>query len=123
MRLRPRIRQGRCYELSYRFLLWDDRFATSWDLVLREIISPIGDGKPIGYAWLIRDQGVFDSNSDTERSWNNYSAKYKAKPFVRYSRTQAIALGTRLGHYGPWDEWVDVTHLGPKCKGRGVAKV
>jgi hypothetical protein len=102
MKLRPRFRQGRCYELAWRFLVHDSRFVSSWDLVHGEITSPIGDGEPIGHAWLISQKRVYDPVSDSEWICSDYLAKYGAKPHERYSRTNAMEIGAKLGHYGPW---------------------
>jgi hypothetical protein len=54
VRLRPKYREGRCYELAYKHLERDERFsADTWSLVHGMVISP-GDlnDQPLGHAWL-----------------------------------------------------------------------
>jgi hypothetical protein len=58
----------------------------------------------MGHAWLASEQHVYDTNSNEVWSWKDYSAKYKAKVLVRYNRAQAIDVGTRHRHCGPWEE-------------------
>ena len=103
MKLRPRFRQGRCYELAWRFLVHDSRFVSSWDLVHGEITSPIGDGEPIGHAWLISQKRVYDPVSDSEWICSDYLAKYGAKPHEDIAaltpwRSEQSLVTTDLGH-------------------------
>ena len=100
-RFRPRRRQGRCYELAWKYLMWDDRFA-DWSLVHGEIISPIGDDKPMGHAWLALGDLVYDPVHAMQFNALAYTAKYAAVAIARYTRRDALGLGEETGHFGPW---------------------
>ena len=101
MRPRPRYRRGRCYELAWRCLAYDERFAL-WDLVHGEIVSPIGNGDRIGHAWLANDQQVYDPVSNHVFDWSDYLKKYKARAIARYRAHDAMLVSGQHHHYGPW---------------------
>ena len=100
MKLKPRYRQGRCYELAWKYQSRDDRFA-EWTLVHGEIISP-GDGKLIPHAWLKHRDKIYDPVHDETFDAEVYLAKYMAKPIASYSREAATKAAVDNGHFGPW---------------------
>jgi hypothetical protein len=68
MKLRPRNRQKRCYELSCLYLWSDERYNDgSWSLVQGEITSI--PGWTVGHAWLLSNAGrVYDPSRNQEYS-------------------------------------------------------
>jgi hypothetical protein len=103
-RLKPKYRQGRCYELAYKHLERDDRFTDrNWTLVHGEVISPAEfNGQPLGHAWLQRGGRIYDPVFDREFDSLTYFAKYKANAIAAYTRAEAVRLAVAHGHYGPW---------------------
>ena len=102
-RLRPKYRSGRCYELAWRYLIFDERFADGgWLLVHGEIVSPIGSGLPIQHAWLSGPKGVFDPVSNRYFDSAEYETRYSARENTTYAREEARKVGLDAGHYGPW---------------------
>jgi hypothetical protein len=79
----------------------DDRFA-DWSLVHGEIVSPIGNGQPMGHAWLQHDGVTYDPVPDLMLPAADYIAKYKAAAITSYSPEEAALVGARSGHFGPW---------------------
>jgi hypothetical protein len=100
-RLRPKYRQGRCYELAWRYQAIDERYA-DWTLVHGEIVSPIGDGEPMGHAWLQQSDTIHDPVSDGKFGLQDYMTKYKAQVIACYSQREAAQIAVQNGHYGPW---------------------
>ena len=112
-RIRPRYRQGRCYELSWRYLLFDERFE-DWALVHGTVVSPIGNGDAIGHAWLkcARDGTIYDPVLDLVMGATEYAAKYRAIEVACYNRIKAAAAAlAEKATYGPWR--ADVPPQGP----------
>jgi len=103
MMLRPRKREKRCYELSWRYLVYDDRYNdSSWSLVHGEVTSN-KSGVPHGHAWLVDGQGrVYDPVLNKKYSCKDYAAKFDASPLATYSLHEAASCGSDLRHYGPW---------------------
>jgi hypothetical protein len=103
MKLKPRNRQKRCYELAYRYLCWDDRYNDGcWSLVQGEMISKV-TGLPYGHAWLMSDSSrVYDPVHNKEYSKADYAAEFNAIPLMTYSLKEALRTGAEQGHYGPW---------------------
>jgi hypothetical protein len=103
MKLRPRKREKRCYELSWRYLMEDERYKDgSWSLVQGELTSPL-TGCPFGHAWLISDQDrVYDPVHDKEYCVADYQAEFSAVALTTYSRKEAAIVGAKHGHFGPW---------------------
>ena len=101
MKIRPRNRQRRCYELTYLYICTDERYDDgSWSLVQGEItISRV----PFGHAWLVSDDGrVYDPVHNKTYTVADYEAKFKANSLKTYSQKEASRTGAELGHYGPW---------------------
>lgn len=117
MRLLPRDREGRCYELAWKYQANDHRFV-SWDLVHGEIVE---DGLVLGHAWLVFGQQVYDPILDQEFSAADYLAKFKAKPIRRYARVDALRIGPQHLHFGPWDPW-DLTSASRSQDSRSATK-
>jgi hypothetical protein len=105
MTLRPRNREKRCYELSWRYLVHDERYNDgTWSLVQGEVTSAIS-GVPHGHAWLISDHGrIYDPVHNKEYACKDYAADFDAIPLMTYSLQEALHLGAHHGHYGPWIE-------------------
>jgi hypothetical protein len=103
MRLRPKDRQKRCYELSWRYLCTDERYNDgSWSLVHGEITSTVS-GVPYGHAWLISNTGrVYDPVHNKEYSSADYAMEFNAIKLNTYSLKEALRIGAERGHYGPW---------------------
>jgi hypothetical protein len=101
-RLRPRYRQGRCYELAFKFQSRDDRFV-GWKLVHGEIVRP-GDGKSMGHAWLESAGKIYDPVFDKTYEIESYMTKFQAKAIASYSQSEAIetAMKFERPHFGPW---------------------
>lgn len=98
-----RRRAGRCYELSWKYQMDDERFA-GWSLVQGEIVFPIGNGQSMGHAWLQHDGVIYDPVPDLTLPAADYIAKYKANAITSYSPEEAALIGARSGHFGPWQE-------------------
>jgi hypothetical protein len=119
MTLRPRNRAKRCFELSFRYLLFDERYNDgSWSLVHGRIACLVNAaGKPCewcGHAWLINKQGlVYDPVYDVQDPWKKYVKNIGgAAPWVTYSQKEASAMACEHLHYGPWDVrlWSNTKH-------------
>ena len=106
-RLRPKRRQHRCYELAWRYLAYDDRFA-EWTLVHGAISSRI-DCDPIGHAWLQKDDTIYDPVTNRKSDLLDWVAENGAKAICSYSHAEAMRIGGESGHYGPWHN-VQVRH-------------
>ena len=94
-KLLPRIRRGRCYELSGRYLMGD----SSWLLV-----HGTGRGRTgrIGHAWLMRDDTVYDPVLNQSFERNEYLARFDVEPRATYTATEAAQHILANGHWGPW---------------------
>lgn len=105
MKLRPRNRQRRCYELSWRFLVCDERYNDgSWSLVQGEVTSDI-TGVPYGHAWLVGDNGrVYDPVRNKTYNCEQYAVEFDANQLATYSLEEAMRVGSDHRHYGPWIE-------------------
>jgi hypothetical protein len=101
VRLIPRRREGRCYELAFRYLRSDERYEKGWDLVHGEIDS--GDG-PIGHAWLVRQDGemIYDPVLGEEFATATYWLRFDVAEKRRFSGGEAARCLVKFGHYGPW---------------------
>jgi hypothetical protein len=102
MKIRPRNRQKRCYELAWRYLCADERYGSGWSLVQGQI-TPKETGAPFGHAWLVSDAGrVYDPVKNLEYGRAEYETEFKAEAMLIYSLKEAGRLGAEFGHYGPW---------------------
>jgi hypothetical protein len=104
MKLRPKNRQKRCYELSFKYLCWDERYNDGcWSLIQGEVTSDrIGT---YGHAWLVSDTGrVYDPVRDKEYSNADYAAEFNAMPLTTYSLDEALRTACEQRHFGPWIE-------------------
>jgi hypothetical protein len=103
MKLRHRKREKRCYELSWRYLIHDERYNDgTWSLVQGEVTSDIS-GVPHGHAWLVDGQGrVYDPVLNKKYTCKDYAAEFDANPLATYSLQEAASTGSRFCHYGPW---------------------
>jgi hypothetical protein len=116
MKLRPRNRAKRCFELSWRYLLFDERYNDgSWSLVHGRIIltrNAMTD-KPCSWcshAWLINGQGlVYDPVLDVQVPWKEYVKNIGATAWVTYSQKEAAAVACEHLHKGPWDVRLEST--------------
>ena len=99
-RLRPRKREGRCYELAWRFLFEDDRFA-DWKLVHGEARGR--DDCPVGHAWLDHAGAdvVYDPVLGKFFPRGLYQHKFGAVALRAFTQGEALAALAH-GHYGPW---------------------
>jgi hypothetical protein len=107
MRLRPRKRAGRCYELAYRYLMMDERFSerssdTDWLLVHGEVNGP--DGTRIGHAWLEREGEIYDPVGDEFLPKVQYRMRFAVKNIRKYSRLEVAEAVLACNHLGPWVE-------------------
>src|SRR5258707_1976305 len=103
MKLRPRNRKKRCYELSWKYLVYDERYNDgTWSLVQGEVTSDIS-GVPHGHAWLVNGQGcVYDPVLNKKYACKDYAADFDAIPLATYSLGEAARVGCDRGHFGPW---------------------
>lgn len=102
MKLRPRNRQKRCYELAYLYICTDERYSVGWSLVQGQITSET-TGLPYGHAWLVSDAGrVFDPVKNQEYGRAEYEMEFKAEAMTVYTLKEAERIGAERGHYGPW---------------------
>jgi hypothetical protein len=81
VKLRPKNRQKRCYNLAWRYLCTDERYNEgSWSLVQGEITSKIS-GIPLGHSWLISSTGrAYDPVHNEQYSSADYTTKFNATP-------------------------------------------
>jgi hypothetical protein len=107
VKLRPKNRQKRCYELAWRYLCTDERYNDgSWSLVQGEITSKIS-GIPLGHAWLISSTGrVYDPVHNEQYSSADYTTKFNAIPQNTYSLKEpselapnVVITGLGYGHH------------------------
>ncbi len=100
-------RRGRCYELSYTFMLTEDRP----NLRLVHGHSKMMDGPvPIPHAWVTYESdGVtmgFDPVLDVELPLDAFGQSVGSVEVVSYSKSEAVSLATTSKNSGPWhDEW------------------
>jgi hypothetical protein len=101
MKLRPQGREGRCYELAFRYLRSDERYEKGWDLVHGEIDSADGLTR---HAWLIRQDGgmIYDPVLGEEFATAAYRLRFNAAEKRRYTGGEAARCFVKFGHYGPW---------------------
>jgi hypothetical protein len=115
MKLRPRKRQKRCYELSCRYVQDDERYCDgSWSLVHGQVTSkqsPV----PYGHAWLVSADGrVYDAVRDQKYSTADYEREFRARVHKVYSKSESEGQIAEHGHYGPWEVIpLDMSHLIP----------
>jgi hypothetical protein len=103
MKLRPRKREKRCYELSCLYLQLDERYNDgSWSLVQGEVTSrqsPV----PYGHAWLVSSDGrVYDPVHNKIYEAADYEAQFKANALNTYSLAESERMSGKHGHFGPW---------------------
>ena len=99
--MRFRKRAGRCYELSWRHLIWGDRFIGG-SLVHGEVRGRVYSR--IAHAWLERDTATFDPVRNEFYDTAIYRMRFEAATIKKYSQLEAAEIGPRLGHYGPWED-------------------
>ena len=101
LRPKPRIREGRCYELSYKYLLSDD--FRDWQLVHGEgqPEEPF-DGPRIGHSWLERKDEVFDPVRDKTFVKDEYYNRFKVTIFGKWTIEEAAKQAVEARHFGPW---------------------
>jgi len=93
-------RQGRCYELAYRAMLYEPG-AEQFSL-FRAAQLP-GAGEMIApHAWVeLDDDRVYDPVRDKYYTADEYAERYLAVAERRYSRVEAMRMAVH-GRYGPW---------------------
>jgi hypothetical protein len=96
-----RKRKGRCYELAWKHLLYDEEFA-GWLLVHGEMSGFRGQAR-IGHASLEKDDQVFDPVENQFFSKEDYRSRFDAIARVSYTQEEAGRIGAKAGHAGPWD--------------------
>lgn len=92
---RPRKRQGRCYELAFKFLMDDP----TWTLVHGRVDS---SGAVIGHAWLERDGWVFDPVLNRTLLWDDFATRHRAARLASFNGPDAARRALASGHSGPW---------------------
>jgi hypothetical protein len=100
-RLRPRKRDGRCYELAWKYQSDDDRFA-EWTLVHGEVAMLINGSTRMLHAWLTNEGKVYDPVLDRLFNEAAYTQLVAAKSFAWYSRREAAKMVLEHDHFGPW---------------------
>ena len=116
MRLNPRNRQGRCYELAWRYLIEDERYSHGWKLVQGEV-QRATDGFRFGHAWLISDDGssIYDPCLDKLFAAANYNSTFNTSVNLKCTPRQAAELSLSDSHFGPWAP-VRLVELGLKVR-------
>ena len=99
MTLRFRKRAGRCYEIAWKQLLSDERFA-DWRLVHGEARGP--EDERIGHAWLEKGEELFDPVLNLFFANGEYRMRYAAVTLKAYDRLEAARIGATKEHFGPW---------------------
>jgi hypothetical protein len=99
-RLRPRTREGRCYELAWKYLIQDERFA-NWILVHGQGRGP--DGQRIGHAWLEFEGQSYDATLDQFFDTTVYQMKFATGIGRKFTAREAAIIASQAGHFGPWD--------------------
>jgi hypothetical protein len=101
---RIRDRQGRCYELAGRVMLFEEGSET-FTLVHGVLdLSFLGLSSDYAHAWIeLPDHTVYDPNLHKYMPASEYYSRYKPSQCQRYTRLEAAKLMVRF-HYGPWTE-------------------
>ncbi len=103
MRIRPWTRHGRCYELAFRYLLFDERYSVGWRLVHGETVGPFDKGR-MGHAWLESDEMVYDAVLDVMKPILEFERRYAAIRDRSYSKEEAAQRSLASDNsYGPWE--------------------
>jgi hypothetical protein len=101
---RVRIRQGRCYELALRIMLYEpgaEKFALVHGRV-RESKSGFSE-RVIEHAWIeINDRMIYDPVLDEYVPGDKYVAGRSAVVERRYTHSEAMEACSEARQYGPW---------------------
>ncbi len=95
----PRL--GRCYELSYQFVLSNP----AWTLVHGFIEDKLfGTGNRIDHAWCVKEGKYYDPV--IQKEFNEEVAKviFNSEPVKQYPFEQAIEMALQHETYGPWHD-------------------
>lgn len=99
--LPPKERLGRCFELTFDYLYYDERFNDgSWFLV-HGVVAHSYTGERIWHAWLMRDSIVYDPTFDSLTPWLEYVYDTTVSLALCYSREEAKDLQLSPGHSCP----------------------
>jgi hypothetical protein len=117
MRLNPKNREGRCYELAWRYLIEDERYCHGWKLVQGEVQRRT-DRFRFGHAWLISDDDtrVYDPCLDQQLAASDYISIFNASANLKCTPRQAAELILTHGHFGPWRAVRRLVEIGLKVR-------
>jgi hypothetical protein len=99
---RVRIRQGRCYELAYRVMLYEPG-AGRFSLIHGRIAQLKGmEDMLVPHAWIELDDGrIYDPSMHRYFPADEYVASRLAVVERRYSHVEAMSMAVH-GRCGPW---------------------
>ena len=92
-------RLGRCYELSWQFVMDNP----NWNLI-HGYITTRDLSKTIDHAWCETGDMVFDPVVNIKWPKDAYYRFFNAEKEKEYSFKDAIQNGSLTGHYGPWHD-------------------
>jgi len=99
---RIRKRQGRCYELALKVMLYESE-SDSFTLVHGRVEN-IENGR-FGHAWIELNNGlVYDTSANRYTPAGQYATENKAVVDHRYSRAEALGLACLSHNCGPWTD-------------------
>lgn len=94
------LRQGKCYELAWRYVAFGDEGT----LVHGEVWSH-KLGRMMGHAWVITQTGlVYEPVSDVYFPKDALYKTFKLKEINTYTPTEARKITLETKHYGPWTD-------------------
>jgi len=102
---RIRKRNGRCYELAARAMLYEPD-SDQFTLVHGSAAHPDHGGRRLNHAWIELDDGrtIYEPVTDSRQPAAYLAATYQLLVDHRYSRQEACALMSATRNYGPWTE-------------------
>ena len=95
-----KLKHGNCYGRAFNRLLKQEN-PRGWRLV--HGYAFVSKRTPGQHAWLrLPDGRVWDPTDNAYVTAAEYETAYHATPIREYTKRQAVQLGLKHRHYGPW---------------------
>ncbi len=91
-------RLGKCYQLSWQYVTKN----SSYKLVHGYITDRVKTGRTIDHAWVEKGNEVYDPVMDKRYPKQAYYGLFGVEAEKVYNSKEALDLGSKYGHYGPW---------------------
>lgn len=99
-----RNRLGRCYELSYNYIMAHPEYI----LVHGYITNIIPPYQIIDHAWCMKDDVVYDAVLEKEYKREIYESMFRAEIAKQYTWVEAMKMADKTETYGCWHEVKDL---------------